>query len=97
MVHTLADKTISATASALSSTSVAAAWVNIQASKAAGNTAVVRVGDLSVSTSRGGIVATTIGSSLLLPSCGNANVYNLNEIYVIGTAGDTVAISYGTV
>ena len=97
MVNTIADVTVAATRAALSSTSVRAAWVNIQASKSGGNSAVVRVGDVNVTTARGGIVPVAIGSSLLLPPCGNANAYDLNGIYVIGTANDTISVIYETI
>lgn len=90
MVHSLPDVTISATATALSATSVKANWVQIQGQSLSGT---ARVGDSLVSATRGGILAST-GDSQFFPAAGNANSYDLSTIYIIGTASDKAAVIY---
>ncbi len=92
-IQTLADVTITATAAKLSATSVKANWVLVYGQSLAG---AARIGDSNVSTTRGGIIAATNGS-LLLPSVGNTNCYDLSAIYIVGTANDKAAIIYNTV
>jgi len=89
----LADVTISATATKLSATSIKANWVLIYGQALAG---AARVGDSSISTTRGGIIPST-NTSLLLPSVGNTNSYDLSAIYILGTANDKAAVIYNTV
>lgn len=90
MVHSLEDVTIAATATALSSTSVKANWVQIQGQSLSG---VARIGDSLISTSRGAILQST-GDAQFLPPVGNTNSYDLSTIYIIGTASDKAAVIY---
>jgi len=91
-VNTLADKTITASAVALSTTSIKANWVILSGQSLAG---AARVGDSLISTTRGAIIPST-GSVVTFPPMGNSNSYDLSTLYVIGTANDKLAICYGT-
>lgn len=93
MVNTIADVVLTTTATKLSSTSVRANWVLLSGKALAG---AARVGDSSISTSRGGVIPTT-SSTLLFPPSGNTNAYDLSTIYALGTANDTLAVCYGTI
>ena len=93
MVNTLADVTITATATALSATSIRANWVQIQGKTI---TAAARVGDSLISSTRGAMIPSA-NSILLFPSVGNTNCYDLSTIYIIGTANDVAAVCYNTV
>jgi cytoskeletal protein RodZ len=90
MVHSLPDVTISATATALSATSVKANWVQVQGQALSG---AARVGDSLISTTRGALMAST-GDSQFFPPSGNSNAYDLSTIYIIGTASDKAAVVY---
>ena len=92
-LHTLADMSLTTSPQPLSSTSVRAAWVSIQAQTAAGT---IRVGDKNISSTRGGIIFVVQGY-FFHPTLGNANAYDLSDIYVLSSnAGDKVAILYDT-
>jgi len=90
MVHSLPDVTISATATALSATSIKANWVQIQGQSLSG---AARVGDSQISTVRGAILGST-GDAQFFPAAGNSNAYDLSTIYIIGTASDKAAVIY---
>ncbi len=90
MVHSLADVTISTTATALSNTSVKANWVQIQGQGLSG---AARIGDSLITTSRGAILAST-GDSQFFPPVGNSNSYDLSTIFILGTANDKAAVIY---
>lgn len=91
-VNSIADVTLTATATALSTTSKKAAWVQVQAKTLTGQ---ARIGDSLISTSRGGIINAT-GDYQFMPTQGNANAYDLSTIYVLGTPGDILAVLYDT-
>ncbi len=90
MVHSLPDITVGA-AQRISATSVPCNWVQLQA--VTGNGAVMRVGDSGVGSGEGAIISTT--GVLQLPPAGNANTYNLYDLWIFGTASDKVAVIYG--
>ena len=92
MVNTLADVTLSTTATALSATSIRAAWVQIQGVTLTGQ---ARVGDSKITTTRGGVLVAA-GDAQFFPTQGNANAYDLSTIFVLGTNGDKVAVLYDT-
>ena len=90
-LYTIADITPGGFATPLSATSVKAVWINLFAS---GTT--IRVGDSSVSATRGVPVSTT-GSPTQIPRCDfNQGGYDLSKVYVFGTGGDKVSITYGS-
>lgn len=92
MVKTIADVTATTgTPVALSATSVKACWVQIQS--ASGN-ASARVGDSAITSSRGGLLAAG-GDYQFIPTAGNANLYDLSAIYILGTTGNTFPVVYG--
>ena len=91
-ISTLTD--ISGTGSKVAlATSGSALWVQFVAP--AGNTAVVRVGDTNVTTTRG--TAMAAGSGFLLPRISGTNqqLYNLSQIFVLVQSGDSLTVSYG--
>jgi hypothetical protein len=92
MVHSLPDLTATTgTLVPLSATSQKATWVSIQAGPT--STANARVGDSSITSTRGGII--TMGSGYFFyPTAGNTREYDLSNIYVLGTTGDKFAILY---
>lgn len=75
----------------LSSTSIRACWVQIQS--ASGN-ASARVGDSAITSTRGGLIAAG-GDYQFIPTAGNANLYDLSAIYILGTTGNTFPVVYG--
>lgn len=91
-LQTLPDKVLTAAPVALSTTSKKAAWVQVQANSFSG---VARIGDRNITSSRGGIISSG-GDYQFSPTLGNANGYDLSDIYVLGTPGDTVAILFDT-
>ena len=91
-LHQITDVTITATATAISSTSVRASTVILQAISLAGT---ARVGDSTVTTTSGLALQTT-KDTIILPPLGNTRTYDLSTIYVIGTANDKMAVSYNT-
>ena len=91
-VHSLATVSLTTSAAALSSTSIKANWVQIQGSSLTG---AARVGDSTITSSKGAIISST-GDSQFFPALGNANAYDLSSIYVLGTASDTLAVTYNT-
>jgi hypothetical protein len=91
-LQSLPDKTLTALPVALSATSKKAAWVQVQANSLAG---AARIGDRNITASRGGIIASG-GDYQFSPTLGNANAYDLSDIYVLGTPGDTIAILFDT-
>ena len=91
-IHSLASVVLSTTATPLSATSVRANWVQVQGSALTG---AARVGDSTVSSTKGAILSST-GDSQFFPALGNANAYDLSAIYVLGTASDTLAVTYNT-
>lgn len=91
-VQSLADKTLTASAVALSTSSIKAAWVQVQGVTLTGT---ARVGDANITASRGATLLSA-GNAQLFPAQGNANAYDLSTIYVLGTAGNVVSILYDT-
>ena len=92
-LKTLPDQVLTAAPVALSTgASIRAAWVQVQANSLNG---AARIGDRNITASRGGIIASG-GDAQFGPTLGNANAYDLSDIYVLGTPGDTVAILYDT-
>ena len=91
-VHSLASVVLGATAAPLSATSIRANWVQVQGSALTG---AARIGDSTVSSTKGAILSST-GDSQFFPPLGNANAYDLSSIYVLGTASDTLAVTYNT-
>lgn len=88
----LPDVTLTSTATALSATSIKAAWVQIQPLTFTGN---IRTGDRNITSTRGAVVSNS--GYQFMPTQGNANAYNLNDIYILSSVpGDTVAILYDT-
>jgi hypothetical protein len=92
MIHTLADVTVSATATAISATSIRANWVLMQGVTIS---ATARIGDSSITTTRGATMGAA-KDAVSFPPCGNTNVYDLSTIYVLGTASDKISVLYGT-
>jgi hypothetical protein len=92
MIHTLDDVTLSATATALSATSIKATWVQVQGVTITGT---ARIGDSNITSTRGATILSA-GGSQFLPSHGNANMYDLSTIYVLGTLNDKVSVLYNT-
>jgi hypothetical protein len=74
----------------LSTSSISARWVQMVAP--AGNSAVVRWGDNTTSTSLGTTIAA--GGGQFLPPGQNVG-YSLNLIYVYCTSGDTLNVVWG--
>lgn len=91
-LHTLADVTIATTRAALSATSVKANWIILGGITVA--SASIRVGDVNVTTTRGAAIAAA--GSLIFPPAGNSNIYDLSEIYVVGTSNDKLSVLYST-
>ncbi len=94
MVKTIVDVTaVTGTPVPLqaSGTSVKACWIQIQS--ASGN-ASARVGDAAITSTRGGLLAAG-GDYQFIPTAGNANLYDLNAIYILGTTGNTFPVVYG--
>ncbi len=91
-VHSLPDQTLTASAVALSATSIKACWLQVQGVTLTG---AARVGDSLITSSRGAKMLSA-GDSQFFPTQGNANAYDLSTIYVLGTPGDTVSILYDT-
>ncbi len=94
MVKTITDVTaITGTPVPLQSAgaSVKACWVQIQS--ASGNSS-ARVGDAAISSTRGGLIDSG-GSYQFIPTAGNANIYDLNAIYILGASGNTFPVVYG--
>ena len=92
-LHTLPDKTLTAAAVALSpGVSIRASWVQVQANSFSG---VARIGDSTITSARGAII-TSGGDSQFGPTLGNANAYDLSDIYILGPPGDTISLLYNT-
>lgn len=93
MVHSLPDITSTGALAALSTTSVRAVWVQIQSSisNSASN---ARVGDGSITASRGAILSP--GGAQFFPTCGNANTYDLSTIFILGQNNDVFEVIYHT-
>lgn len=92
MIHTLADVTVTATPTALSATSVRAAWVQIQAISIS---AEIRIGDQNITTTRGSKLLSALDAQFF-PALGVCNSYDLSTIYIVGTQNDTVSVLYDT-
>ena len=92
MIHQLSSVVLSTSATPLSATSVRANWVQVQGSALSG---AARIGDSTISSTKGAILSST-GDSQFFPPLGNANAYDLSSIYVLGTASDTLAVTYNT-
>lgn len=92
MVHALATVTLTATATQLSTTSKKATWVQITGSSLSGT---ARIGDSTLTSTTGATLAAT-GDTQFFPAHGNANAYDLSAIYVLGTPGDTLQVTYNT-
>lgn len=91
MVHNIPDITPAGTATPLASQPTRAAWVLITAGVS--NAGTVRVGDTTTGAASG---APILGSgSVLFPSQGATNPYDLSIIKVYGTGSDSVAVVYG--
>ena len=75
--------------------SVSARWVQII--NVTGNSAVVRIGDSSVSSTRGAAIA--VGGGLMLPpipsTSSTAMYYNLGTIYYYAANGDKISLIWG--
>lgn len=93
MVHTLADIAGDGTTHQLTTDdSIKACWVQFQVTGASGVTA--RVGDSLVTTSRGAKILD--GGFQFMPTAGNANSYNLSNLYYNVGSGDTLTVTYDT-
>ena len=93
MVHSLPDVTgVTGTLVVLSATSQKANWVSIQANGTP--TGAARVGDSSISSTRGGIIPATAAAYWFFPTAGNSNQYDLSNIYILATTGDKFAVIY---
>lgn len=93
-IRTIADITGDAAAHQLSTTAISARWVLIVT--LAANSAVVRVGDVSTSTSRGAAVAA--GGGLFFPPIAGTRqqpvLYDLSTIYYYAGSGDKITVVY---
>jgi hypothetical protein len=91
-IHTLPDITVTAAAQVVSAISVKANWVLLVGVTISGT---ARIGDSAISSTQG---ATMLAAkdTVYFPPAGNANMYNLNEIYTLGTAGNKIAVLYAT-
>jgi hypothetical protein len=78
---------------ALSSTSVLANWVQVQASS--NNSATARIGDGNISATRGAIISAS--GSQFAPPAASTNQYDLSQIFIRGTTSDTFQVIYNTV
>lgn len=93
----IADITGNSAAQQISATAVNARWVLIIALSA--NSAAVRVGDSSVSATRGAQVVA--GGGLFLPALPpnsnspRQNTYDLSKIYFYGVSPDAISVIYG--
>lgn len=93
MVHSVADITPNGSATAIASSRTPCNWLIVSAPS--GNTGAIRVGDSSVSASRGAIVEK--GFSTTLWAIGDTQYLDLAQVYVFGASGsDKCGILYGT-
>lgn len=90
-LSTIADITGDGSAHKISSTAIAARWVQIIAP--AGNSAVVRIGDVNTSNTRGASVAAG-GGFMLPPSATSPQNYDLSKIYYYAANGDKLTVTY---
>lgn len=93
LVVSIADITGNAAAQQLSATVVQARFVTVKAPST--NTGTVRVGDSSVSATRGHPLLKNESYTFCLDGADNAQLYNLNQLYVFAGASDTLSIIYG--
>lgn len=95
MIHQLPDLTGTGTNPIqLSATPIRANWVRFQTLTHT-NSAIVRVGDASVSSIQGLVVL--IGGDEQLPPAAATNSYDLSQTYINIANGDVVNISYSQV
>jgi hypothetical protein len=89
----LADFTLAdGNARKLSATSIKAKWFQVQL---VSSTAGVRLGDASILAGSRGILIADGGAQFSPPAPAEPTLfYDLSSIYVIGTAGDVVAVNY---
>jgi hypothetical protein len=97
MVHTLADITGTGAAVALSVARVQANWIQFtipvtQSTGVTTNTAAVRVGDKSVSATRGTSVPTT---GMLFPPIAEGQYLDLSLVYAFVGNNDKLQVTYG--
>lgn len=94
---TLADTTITGSVQAVSAAPISAIFVQFVCS--AGNAATIRIGSQTQTpTSTNGVPCAPGGVQFLpaIPNgAGSYNRYDLSTLYLLGTANDTVSISYG--
>ncbi len=89
-IGTIADITPGGSAVKLTAISTRAVWVAMTASGTS-----LRTGDVNTGSARGVVLQTGV-ETLVYPRADNAQVpYDLSTIYVYGSGGDKVSITYG--
>lgn len=92
LIGTLADITGDGSAHKISSTPIAARWIQIVA--ITGNSAVVRIGDSNVGSSRGTPVAAG-GGFMMPPPNSSFPSYDLSQVYYYAANGDKLSVTWG--
>lgn len=91
-IQTIADITPGGTATQLSNNpALFATWVTITPSSST-----MRVGDANVGSARGALLASGIPYTIPSPGTADQARLYLSQIYVYGSGGDKVSITYGT-
>lgn len=98
MVHSLADFTGTGAAVALSATSVRCNWIQFtipitQSTGVTTNASAVRVGDKTVSATRGTAVTT---SGMLFPPISDGVYLDLSQVFAFIASNDKLQVTYGT-
>jgi|HubBroStandDraft_3_1064219.scaffolds.fasta_scaffold48784_4 hypothetical protein len=86
---TVADITPGGVATALGPEGIKATWIKLLATGAS-----IRVGDSNVGSARGLVVGTTIPVTLERGDFDQQGYY-LNQVFVFGSDGDKVSVTYG--
>lgn len=92
-IYTLADITANGNAQQVSTVSQPCKWIRAQGVVVAGALGSARVGDSSVSVTRGIPITTTLPVDVA-PISQFPDVYDLIDLYVIGTNNDKISITY---
>jgi hypothetical protein len=86
---TVADITPGGVATALGAEGIKATWIKITATGAT-----IRVGDSNVGSARGSLLATGVPYTLERGDFDQQGYY-LNQVFVFGSGGDKVSVTYG--
>jgi hypothetical protein len=89
-LYTLPDITATGSAQALSATSQPCKWFQVTGVSVAST---IRIGGPNVSASRGAIIYGA-GSQFAPPVAQFTETYDLMNVYILGTASDTVSVLY---